>query len=98
MSRSNGLSSAVRPVKSSAASRYAGWTRHVPGTPFDLGGLAGVTDVGALAGHDGAGGARDAEGGEAALVAVGEGLLERERRQAGRIDAVRQVEVALAAL
>ncbi|WP_344942324.1 hypothetical protein [Terrabacter ginsenosidimutans] len=66
--------------------------------PFDLGGLAGVTDVGALARHDGAGGARDAEGGEAALVAVGEGLLERERRQAGRIDAVRQVEVALAAL
>ena len=66
--------------------------------PFDLGGLTGVADVGALARHHRAGGAGDAEGGEAALVAVRDGLLEGERRQVGRVDALGQVEVALAAL
>ena len=35
---------------------------------------------------------------EAALVAVRDGLVERERRQAGRVDALGEVEVALAAL
>ncbi|GAA2158823.1 hypothetical protein GCM10009826_23540 [Humibacillus xanthopallidus] len=44
--------------------------------PLDLGRLPGVAGERGLTRHDGAGGAGDAEGSEASLVAVREGLLE----------------------
>ena len=66
--------------------------------PVDLGGLTGTSGIGILARHDGAGGPGDAEGAEPAFVAVRDGLVQRERRQPGRVDALGEVEVALTAL